>query len=364
MKAINFIATILVPFASSHVAQHRLSNTLPSPKHRGTYPRCDLPRPVDPSHEGLANAQEIFSWDKSIRTMIDRLRSIVEIKTIVHSDMGNLDEDERWAPFGQVPLHHHTSPEVINKYGLVYTVPGSDEDLKPILLTAHQDVVPVDDDTLDDWSYPPLEGHYDQRNGYIYGRSTADDRSALTGLMSEIVTTIEHNPFDAKIGCNSPGDLDGAARFPARLSPETQYLVQTSQAVDLIKGGETINTLPEYVTLGVSHGLAPQDTIGSIQHGVVELVQNIVNKYNLRFEPFEEDDDYDIYLKSQGLGRKPRKQGSSAGTLTLQARKKYSPAESSPTSGRIWDIFAETVKHTWGRESPIVEEYLSVESWD
>lgn len=103
MKAINSIAAILVPFVSAYVAQHRLSNTLPSAKHLGTYPRCDLPRPVDPAHDGLANAQDIFSWDKSIRTMIDRLGSIVEIKTVVHSDMGVLDEDERWAPFGQVP---------------------------------------------------------------------------------------------------------------------------------------------------------------------------------------------------------------------------------------------------------------------
>jgi Gly-Xaa carboxypeptidase len=98
--------------------------------------------------------------------------------------------------------------------------------------------------------------------------STPPPHSAI-GVMSEIVTTIENNPFDAKIGWDSPvhqglacfarysphiypelsekirsGDLDGAARFLARLSPETQYLVQTSQAVDLITGGETINTLP------------------------------------------------------------------------------------------------------------------------
>ena len=61
MKVINFISVILMTFASAHVAQHRLSNALPSAKHPGTYPRCDLPRPVDPSHDGLANTQEIFS---------------------------------------------------------------------------------------------------------------------------------------------------------------------------------------------------------------------------------------------------------------------------------------------------------------
>jgi len=92
----------LLTIASAHVAQHRLSNTLPSPKHPGTYPRCDLPRPVDPSHDGLANAQVIFSWNKSIRTMISRLQTIVQIPTVVYNDMGDFDKDDRWEPFGRV----------------------------------------------------------------------------------------------------------------------------------------------------------------------------------------------------------------------------------------------------------------------
>ena len=89
-------------FASAHVAQHRLSNALPSAKHPGTYPRCDLPRPVDPSHDGLANTQEIFSWEKAIRPMISRLQSIVQVPTVVYNDMEDFDKDVRWKPFGRV----------------------------------------------------------------------------------------------------------------------------------------------------------------------------------------------------------------------------------------------------------------------
>lgn len=94
--------------------------------------------------------------------------------------------------------HCYTSPQVINKHGLVYTVPGSDEDLKPILLTAHQDIVPVDDETLDEWTYPPFEGHYDQRTGYLYGRGTADDKSALTGLMSALEALLAQEDYDPR----------------------------------------------------------------------------------------------------------------------------------------------------------------------
>ena len=94
--------------------------------------------------------------------------------------------------------HHFIRHEVINKYGLVYTVKGSDPDLKPILLTAHQDVVPVDEDSLDEWTYPPFEGHYDQRDGHLYGRDTSDDKAALTGLMSAVEALLAQDDYDPR----------------------------------------------------------------------------------------------------------------------------------------------------------------------
>jgi len=49
----------------------------------------------------------------------------------------------------------------VNTYGLLYEWKGSDDSLKPLLLVAHQDVVPVDPDTIDEWTYPPYSGYYD-----------------------------------------------------------------------------------------------------------------------------------------------------------------------------------------------------------
>ncbi|CEI62564.1 hypothetical protein FVEN_g5102 [Fusarium venenatum] len=453
---------IAVPYVTAYVAQYRLApNALTfDGKHQSNSPRCDLSPLVDPSRDGMANSHQIFSWDKSIETMVDRLQSIVRLPTVCYDDIRGFDEDERWTPFTRFAdilndsypyIHKYTTPDVINEYGLVYTFQGSDNDLQPILLTAHQDVVPVNEDTFHDWDHPPFDGYYDQRNGYIYGRGTADDKSAITGLMSaleallsqddynsrrtvilafgfdhecsgnhgageiakfleqkygedgiavildkggaelqqidsvlyalpavyekgymdiwfnltvpggdsftppphtaisimsEIVTNLEQSQFDPKVEWNGP--------FLAKLSPETQYLVQTSQSVDLVTGGKRVDALLEHVSLGVSHGLAPQDKAGSIEHGVVQLVQSIVNKYNLRFEPFEDDNDYDDYLLTEGLAREARKQGSSSGTLNVEAMRKYFPAAPAPTSGRVWDIFAGTVGYTWGRESPYV----------
>ena len=73
--------------------------------------------------------------------------------------------------------HSTLSLTKVNTWGLVYVWPGSNANLKPILLAAHQgmhgnffhyigdlssaDVVPVNPDTVDEWEYPPYSGHYD-----------------------------------------------------------------------------------------------------------------------------------------------------------------------------------------------------------
>jgi Gly-Xaa carboxypeptidase len=71
----------------------------------------------------------------------------------------------------------------------VYIWKGSDESLKPLLLMAHQDVVPVEPTTVDQWAYPPYSGHYDGER--IWGRGSSDDKSGLIGIMITIETLLE-----------------------------------------------------------------------------------------------------------------------------------------------------------------------------
>ncbi|KAL6916185.1 hypothetical protein FSST1_007680 [Fusarium sambucinum] len=257
----------------------------------------------------------------------------------------------------------------------------------PILLAAHQDVVPVSEDTLDDWDHPPFDGYYDQCSGYFYGRGAADDKAAITGLMSAVEGLLSQDDYNARravvlafgfdhecSGNHSAGEIakyleqnmertelqsysTRAAQDYSKLTvsfPGTTFARDPVSCLDIPirrsrhwweKSGRFTRAC---VSLGVSHGLAPQDTVRNIEHGVVQLVQSIVNKYNLRFEPFEEDDDYDDYLLSEGLAREARKQGSSSGTLNMEAMRKYFPAAPAPTSGRVWDTFAGTIRYTWG----------------
>ncbi|KAF8494449.1 hypothetical protein F5888DRAFT_660309 [Russula emetica] len=81
-----------------------------------------------------------------------------------YDNMGPVGEDERWEAFGPFhdylkqafPLTHKslTLTKVIT-YGLLYEWKGSDDSLKPLLLTGHQDVVPVEPETVDEWEHPP-----------------------------------------------------------------------------------------------------------------------------------------------------------------------------------------------------------------
>jgi len=68
----------------------------------------------------------------------------------------------------------------VNRLGLVYSIEGTSKSLKPLMLTAHQDVVPVADDST--WLHPPFSAHFD--GTWLWGRGASDDKNSLTALMS------------------------------------------------------------------------------------------------------------------------------------------------------------------------------------
>jgi Gly-Xaa carboxypeptidase len=177
------------------------------------------------------------------------------------------------------------------------------------------------------------------------------------------------------------GNLKGAAQVLTQISREMQYSIQTSQAVDWIAGGQKINALPEFVTVGVNHRYAPQDSIGEIEDRIVHLVEGVTRKYGLDLQAFKGDEDYEKYLAAKGI-TSHRQQARHLwepkynGAVVLQAKKKSHITPQSPTSGPIWDVFAGTVRHTFAREASTVvvapgatigntdsRHYLSKWSW-
>ena len=80
--------------------------------------------------------------------------------------------------------HSKLQLEKINTYSLLYTWKGVDSLKKPIILLSHQDVVPVDQPTLNDWEAGPFEGKISDTD--IIGRGTLDDKGTLIGLLEAV----------------------------------------------------------------------------------------------------------------------------------------------------------------------------------
>ncbi|KAF7370753.1 Gly-X carboxypeptidase [Mycena sanguinolenta] len=144
----------------------------------------------------LANISDLLATPDFKTKAVNWLAGAVQIPS--STGCPRWGEDKRWevfAPFHDYlsdafPLVHKTLDLTkVNTFGLLYEWKGSDESLKPILLAAHQDVVPVEPETYDEWTHPPFSGYYDGE--YIWGRGSSDDKSGLIGTMTAIETMIE-----------------------------------------------------------------------------------------------------------------------------------------------------------------------------
>ena len=75
--------------------------------------------------------------------------------------------------------------EQVNLCSRLYCWKGDGSSQKPpILLMAHQDVVPVVEGTEKDWKYPPFEGRIEE--GCVWGRGAIDMKNALVAIFEAI----------------------------------------------------------------------------------------------------------------------------------------------------------------------------------
>lgn len=78
-------------------------------------------------------------------------------------------------------VHATLRQERFDGAGLLMTWTGSDPSLAPVVLMAHQDVVPVEPGSERTWTHPPFDGVNDGE--FIWGRGAMDDKSALVGTL-------------------------------------------------------------------------------------------------------------------------------------------------------------------------------------
>jgi carboxypeptidase PM20D1 len=117
---------------------------------------------------------------------IERFAAAIRFKTI-SGDPAADEEFPRFREFLQrsFPRVHATlAKEIIGGHSLLYSWPGRDANLKPILLMGHLDVVPVESDNDTKWHHPPFGGRI--ADGYIWGRGTIDAKLNVLGLLEAV----------------------------------------------------------------------------------------------------------------------------------------------------------------------------------
>jgi carboxypeptidase PM20D1 len=159
--------------------------------------------------------------------------------------------------------HRVMTREVIGGYSLLYTWTGQDPRAKPILLMAHQDVVPIAPGTESRWHADPFGGEI--RGGFVWGRGSWDDKGNLMAMLEavEALAAAGFKPrrtvFLAFGHDEENGGEDGAVKIAALLA---QRGVRCEFALD-----EGLLT-----TEGIMPGLAsPLALIGVSEKGFLTL---------------------------------------------------------------------------------------------
>jgi carboxypeptidase PM20D1 len=117
-------------------------------------------------------------------SVLTRLSEAIKIRTVTY-DHPELTDTNTFLLFHQFlkknfPLvHGKLTLEKINGFSLLYKWEGKKKELKPIVLMAHQDVVPAEDSAY--WHHPPFSGI--RSGGFIWGRGTLDIKSGVLGIL-------------------------------------------------------------------------------------------------------------------------------------------------------------------------------------
>lgn len=469
MYAAAAVALVLVVFYGTSVGDYL--RILTTSTHQPL--KCPVPVKIVPAHSH-GDVIETILHDDHFRTKSARkLSGAVQVDTQVRDLMPSVDESpETWAHFA--PFHEylrstfptvfeHCHVETVNTYGLLITYQGSSKKEKPLVLMAHQDVVPVQKDTIDQWTYSPFSGHYDGNavwgrgsldcknlliailelfelliaQGYTpersivasfgfdeevsghqgaqqlgkalekkYGRdgvyAVIDEGMGLTidpilkrlvaipataekgytdvlttltvkgghssvppdhtaiGLMLKLASAIEDDQYLALLSAESPfmqhlvcaavhaTDMLATMR-KAILSasknkvankkvvsyleklPIAKYLVKTSQAIDIVKGGEKANSLPEHVLMVVNHRIALELNVESVHQRFTSRVVDLAKEYNLTVVAWNKT----VHEGSMGTFE----------LLTLGTD--LEPAPKLPVNDTTWDVLAGTTRQVF-----------------
>ena len=123
-----------------------------------------------------------------VNAAADMLGAAIRIQTITYAagdPQPGADQpwiDLRAALQARYPLiFGAASLELVAGHAMLMTWQGSDASLPPVILMAHQDVVPINPGTDADWAHGPFGGVV--ADGYVWGRGAMDDKGSLIAIL-------------------------------------------------------------------------------------------------------------------------------------------------------------------------------------
>ncbi|MEZ6028123.1 MAG: M20 family peptidase [Hyphomonadaceae bacterium] len=118
----------------------------------------------------------------------EMLGAAIRIQTVTHAAGDpKPGEDQPWIDLqaalqARYPsVFEKASLEKVLAHAMLMTWAGTDPSLPPVILMAHQDVVPVNPGTDADWTHGPFGGVV--ADGYIWGRGAMDDKGSLIAIL-------------------------------------------------------------------------------------------------------------------------------------------------------------------------------------
>ncbi|HYG27452.1 MAG TPA: M20 family peptidase [Caulobacteraceae bacterium] len=195
------------------------------------------PAAVDPAEVELAAA---MPFDGALAAQ--RLGEAIRFQTISNQNPADnqLAEWEKlhaWLQATYPATHGAMRREVIDGHTLFYTWAGSDPSLAPIVLMAHQDVVPVTPGTEGDWKQPPFSGVI--ADGAVWGRGAIDDKGSLVSIFeaAETLAKAGYKPRRTVLivsGHNEEANSTGASAAAALMTArgmKAQWVLDEGMAV-------------------------------------------------------------------------------------------------------------------------------------
>lgn len=139
---------------------------------------------LKPAALTTAQAPAVVAFD--VDQAAQRLGQAIRFETVSHQDRSENDLSQwtafhDWMAQSYPAFHAAAKRETVGDGALIWTWTGRNPQLQPIILMAHQDVVPASPETLSEWKTPPFSGAV--VDGAVWGRGAIDDKGSLIALL-------------------------------------------------------------------------------------------------------------------------------------------------------------------------------------